>query len=365
MYCPYSYFTKRRKLYKETIPFIFVFLLVIRKITNKLNIGLGSLELQKPSSADTPEAWATYVVNRCTKNNNSFFALATGQTGSGKSYSLLSFAELIHKKLGVDFNPKEQIFFKVVDLIKAIKSGKYRKGTTFILDEAQVEVDSARSYMNPVSRMIKDFFSTNRSLNYVVLISAPYSSYIQKSARVLLHAKIQMSSIDPKRKVSRAKFKHIKSLEDQQGNTKTFENFMRIRVTNIYGIGLTKKQKIIEFPLASEEVINLYEEAKLQFQEERYTEMIADLTTTQHPLIKAKIDPRHYVLAYLNKEKGITQEDLGNTIGVETSCISKRIKKATPFLHTLDSAKKEQFCNDFLKNFPEFSNYAEKLPPAF
>ena len=211
--------------------------------------------------------------------------------------------------------------------------------------------------------MIKDFFSTSRSLNYVVLISAPYTSYIQKSARILLHAKIQMSSIDPKRKVSRAKFKHIKSLEDQQGNTKAFENFMRVRVTNIYGIGLTKKQKIIEFPLASEEVINLYEEAKLQFQEERYTEMVADLTTTQHPLIKAKIDPKNYLLAYLNKEKGITQEDLGNSLGVETSCISKRIKKVIPYLHTLDSAKKEEFCKDFLKNFPVFSNYAEIHPP--
>ena len=76
--------------------------------------------------------WVSYILQRI-RNNKNFLGFLSGPTGSGKSYCCLRIAE----EVDPDFT-LERVVFNGIDLMNLVNSGKLKKGSVIIFEEAGV-----------------------------------------------------------------------------------------------------------------------------------------------------------------------------------------------------------------------------------
>lgn len=98
--------------------------------------------------------------------------LVTGEQRSGKTCLALRFAY----DLDPDFNPDEQLFFKVIDFAKAVMT-KTRK--VLVLDEAGIELDRFR-YADARARCFSHVVQTQAYKQNTLFIVLPHNSDIAK-----------------------------------------------------------------------------------------------------------------------------------------------------------------------------------------
>ena len=207
----------------------------------------------------------SYILQRIQRNKN-FITCITGQTGSGKSYSALKEGELLDTDFTIDnvcFTPKE-----FMNLVNG-KTKKLKRGSCIVFDEVQVSM-SALDFQSLQARLINSCLQTFRYMGFILIMTSPFFSFINKSARKLFHSRIETVSIDPNKKLCTLK---PFLLQTNQESGSTYRKYLRIW-TKETGVVPYKRLKL---GLPSEELRKAYEEKRQRFSNELNESISRDL----------------------------------------------------------------------------------------
>jgi len=125
-------------------------------------------------------------------NHLNFLAVVTGGPGVGKSYSCLEIAYEIDS----DFNPLKQVFFDFRGLMKSINEfndpetelGK-KKYKVIVLEECQTIVNN-KKWQSKTNQLFLYLLSTFRNQQFILLLNAPYTDFLDSASMKLIHAEI-------------------------------------------------------------------------------------------------------------------------------------------------------------------------------
>jgi len=193
-------------------------------------------------TVDTPSHY--YITNNFMVTKN-----------SGKTYSMLSLA----KQLDPDFSEK-YIAFSFRDVMKVVNDEEFKKKKwkVILFDEAQTDINN-RTWQSLTNKLLLYLTSTFRHQNIILLLTSPYSDFVDSATMKLIHAKITMKSIDRKKKVAHAKF----LLQQYSGKMKKFYQHS-LMISGLKGGGVTKLTDWT-IPIPPQELIDPYERSKEEF----------------------------------------------------------------------------------------------------
>lgn len=145
------------------------------------------------------EIYFNKVRNRLLKFNKNWIAIICGETGSAKSYSAMSIAEILTHGT---FSPKKHIVFDSEQLLELINNPEnLKKGDIIIFDEAGVGMN-ARNWHSVQNIVLGSVLQTFRNLNVGLIFTTPNLSFLDNQGRKLIHSYFQTKSIDRVRKLS-------------------------------------------------------------------------------------------------------------------------------------------------------------------
>lgn len=198
-------------------------------------------------------SWIRYIKQRIEKNKN-FLCTITGPTGSGKSWTAMSIAEMLNEDFSV-----ERIIFKGKDLLKQINSKEFdnKKGVVFIWDEAGVDL-SNRDWQSLANKMLNFLLQTFRHRCFILFFTVPYADFLDVATRKLFHADFETVSINRRKKTVKIK---PKLLQYNSNLKKWYRKYLRVIRR---GIGITKIKRW-SVPKPSDEIIEEYEKKKNLF----------------------------------------------------------------------------------------------------
>lgn len=198
-----------------------------------------------------------FILNRWMKNrindNKNVLLVTVGSTGSGKSYVNLRELELWYKEyFNVDKPPYEHICFSLPEAMRLMRDGNLPKGSMIIIEEAGVLMNSL-DFQSKVARFFGYVLQSFRSKNLIVVFNLPNLSFLNKTARLLLHMVLITKEIDKK-----AKKAIVKPLRFQV-NAFTGKVYAKFLLSD------SSKIKEFGFSLPSNELIDYYEDKKDKF----------------------------------------------------------------------------------------------------
>lgn len=253
----------------------------------------GSITRQPREGEIVKPSWIRYVNGRIKKKKN-FIGIFTGPTGSGKTYAAMSMACQLDK----NFGPR-QIVFGLKGLMSLINSGGDLKiGSVILWDEVQVG-GNAKNWQSLTNKLINLLLSTFRHKQFILLMTSPYSDFIDASVRKLIHAEFEVVGIDYKKKKTKVK---PLLLQYNSRIRKTFYKYLRIPGK----IGVAKIQRWnIDCPPSW--LIAEYEKLKTNFTSE-LNKSIADQLMNEefkgHDTRKSLTDKQAHILECLRDSKG-------------------------------------------------------------
>ena len=139
-----------------------------------------------------------YIRQRIRQNKN-FVCLISGQTGSGKSWCALSIAEMLDPNFKM-----EQVIFKGTELLALINSGKLKRGSVIVWDEAGIDL-SNRAWQSATNKLLNFVFQTFRHKGYILFFTTPYGDFIDKQTRRLFHCEMKTIRINFKARKTKIK----------------------------------------------------------------------------------------------------------------------------------------------------------------
>ncbi len=206
-----------------------------------------------------PHSWSRWMVGRVMrKNANNLFSII-GKVGSGKTYAGLSQAEIMSKMSGVPFKI-DFVVFSLTELMTEINK-KPPRGTTFLFDEPQASI-SSKDFQQQANKVFNLLVSTFRHRNYSLIFCCPFESMLDKSTRMLFHARMETLSINPEKKTCRLK---PRFLEYSDFKSEPYRKQLIVSFKNKAGLNKTEKLFYWDVPLPSKELIDAYEIKKLAF----------------------------------------------------------------------------------------------------
>lgn len=218
-------------------------------------------------------SWVRWAVYRVKRRNNSTNIRFTGDTGSGKSWSALSVAEKCAELLGYKLS-KDNIFFSITDIINKVAKDEPKAGTIFFLDEQQVGA-SSKEHNTVRGEAYTAFMSTVRSKRYIFISTLPFADMTIKKVRRLFHLEIETQGIDFTNKTVRTKPRML-------DHSKTRDKVYRKRLLIVFndpvsGLIRTKKLDTWDIGKPSDEIIEIYETMKQDFQRKLYKHLAQKL----------------------------------------------------------------------------------------
>lgn len=203
-------------------------------------------------------SWARWMNGRVMRKNNSNMVSWIGKTGSGKTWSAISTAEILSKMSGVPFKI-DYIVFSLTELMNQINKNPPR-GTTFIFDEPQASINS-KDFQQQANKVFNLLVSTFRHRNYTLFFCCPFESMLDKSTRMLFHARMETLSLNPAKKTCRIKPRYLEYSDFKS------EPYKKMLILFYKENGLNRQEKIFfwDIPKPSDEIIKQYEKKKLEF----------------------------------------------------------------------------------------------------
>jgi hypothetical protein len=273
------------------------------------------------------------------KNNLNFLALASGPTGIGKSWSMLSVAYAIDK----DFEVR-QIAFNFKDVMEILNSDwLYKKKWKIILfDEAQCDIGS-RQWQSLSNKLFNFLISTFRHRNVIFLMTSPYSDFLDLQSRKLLHCIFEIQGHN--RKTQRTQIRP--KLQDYNAKLSKFYEHSLFVLKN----GKYKKMThwFVEKP--PRHLIEPYETAKWDFTNKLNKKIYEDLcrfdkkeeeirkTEGRKPLT----EKQEIVMRFLaNTKESNKFETASKTLGLSLSSLSDRKRLAEKKGYTLEEFKEKE-----------------------
>ena len=255
----------------------------------------------------------SYIISRIRANKN-FICCITGQTGSGKSYAALREGEILDSNFDISnvcFSPEE-----FMDLVNG-KTKQLNRGSVIVFDEVQVTM-SALDFQSLQARLINSCLQTFRYMGFILFMTSPYFSFINKSARKLFHSRWETISIDRQRKVSTLK---PFLLQTNQDTGDTYKKYLRIH-TSGYGLAPITS---IECEMPSEQLLNAYEEKRQKFSRELNEGISRDLDKLKNKnKPKELTEPQKELISYL--KDGFTIKQVAERLNVNIKTLYERIE---------------------------------------
>jgi hypothetical protein len=190
-------------------------------------------------------------IHRRIKNNKNFLCTITGPTGSGKSWTGLSIAEL----LDPDFD-STRVVFKARELMKLINEGNLKPGSVILWDEAGIDL-SNRNWQSVTNKLLNALLQTFRHKNFILFFTVPYHDFIDSSTRKLFHADFQTQKINKNQEVVIIK---PKLLQYNSNLGKWYRKYLKVSQN-----GSIVKVRKWAVPKPSDKLIQDYENRKNQF----------------------------------------------------------------------------------------------------
>jgi hypothetical protein len=235
-------------------------------------------------------SWCRWSVNRVKRRNNSTNIRFTGDTGSGKSWSALAFAEMCAKLLGTKIT-KDNIYFSIRDVISKVAEEEPKAGTIFFVDEQQVGA-SAKDHQSKKNKAYAAFLSTVRSNRYIIITTLPFSDMEDKQLRRLFHVEIETQGINFSDSTVKTRPRY---LEHSRVKDKTYRKRLVVVFSDKEGNRKARKLSFWDISRPSQELVDVYEPMKKAFKQKLYKKLNAELSDLEtakdeKPMNAATID---------------------------------------------------------------------------
>lgn len=216
--------------------------------------------LQKPNDGHVP--WLLRRIwDRVNKKNEHFMGCIVGGEGSGKSWTAIRIANEIDPSFH-----SGRVIFDVIELLKILRSGDHEPGNFYVLDEAGVQMGS-RTWQDRSQILANQALQLIRDHNLGLIFTVPRMSEMDSQAKGRIQAIFELTEKEEGEFVAGKWFFRD---PDRRGNSGTVYEWMPRRYVD------GRMHKIKEFPFRppDEDLIEPYEEAKDEFQDEFYTKTI-------------------------------------------------------------------------------------------
>ncbi len=257
-----------------------------------------------------------WLYNRVMIQNLNALLCFTGNPGSGKSYSAIRLAELVAEKNGVEFSDIH-ICFTPKEFIRLVNSGKLKKGSIIILDEAGVAINS-RKWQSAINLMMNYIVQTFRHRNYVVIMCVPYFDFIDSAIRKMFHMLFEMIRIDFKKCVS---WSRPKIIQINQRNGKSYFKWLRYKFSGLQPMALD----MAGFRLPSKELLIKYEAKKREYTTNLNKGLEQDLNSGENNEPKELTVLQKKILK-LRNDYGLNEEEIGRVIDITQPTVCSHLK---------------------------------------
>ncbi len=133
-----------------------------------------------------------------------WLVVCCGMPGSGKSWSMLSVCQLLDATFDIS-----RVAFSPAQFTK-LASSDLRRGSAILMDDSGLMMGS-RDAMTQASRELSKTLQSIRYKNYFLVLTLPAFSFLDKSARMLSNAYIEITKIDFDKRQTIAKFQRIQT----------------------------------------------------------------------------------------------------------------------------------------------------------
>lgn len=205
-------------------------------------------------------SWARWMVGRTMRRNQNNLVSIVGKTGSGKTWSGLSIAEIMAKMDGVPFNV-DYVVFTLTGLMNLINSDKLKRGSKIVFDEPQVSI-SARDYQSEANKIFNYLLSTFRHRNLTLFFCTPFETLLDKNTRRLFHARFETMNINSNTKTCKLKPRY---LEYTDFKPEPYRKQLLVFSKDKNGNKIVSKVFHWAVPKPSKELIKQYEIKKKDF----------------------------------------------------------------------------------------------------
>lgn len=239
------------------------------------------------------------VKERIFKQNKNALIIVCGETGSGKSYVALRIAEIFNPRFSIRY-----VVFSAEEFMELINSGKLKKGSVIIWDEAGVGIP-AKEWYSISNKMINYVLQVFRKENLIVIFTTPSFTFIDAATRRLFHAYIETRRIDYKRKQAVVVWMKV------QYNPRFGKDYFKHhRATNSEGIEVVKK---LRFNLPSQKLMDEYENKKIYFAKKLYSETEQELKDIREGKEKSRLTVEQMAKQVLEKKQMFIREYKGRS----------------------------------------------------
>ena len=259
--------------------------------------------------------WVRYIKQRIRQNKN-FIGIISGPTGSGKSWSSLSLGEQADPEFNI-----ERVVFSGGELMRLINSGKLKKGSAIVFEEAGIGM-SSKSWQSVTNKLLNFLIQTFRHRNFILIFNTPYMDFVDASTRKLFHAEFSTLSVDIPAGTCRLKPRYI---QYNSRNKKFYFKMLRV-------ITSSGKRPINTWSISkpSPELIKSYEIKKRAFTDRLNAGIQNDLLKLEEEdqvkpedTRNATTGAQHEVLELL--QKGFTVPQMAEELFVTPQNISKHM----------------------------------------
>jgi len=235
--------------------------------------------IYRDPNEDRKNSIIRYINNRIgSQGKKNFLCFVTGQTGSGKSYSAISMAEMYAKMSGIEFNPEYHVISSLKELLRLItepeETRKIRFGSVLVFDEPQVEGNSS-DWQSDVNKALAQLISTFRNQRLVIFFACPYKEMVAKQTRILFHAEFRVEGYDLKTKLTKIKPRFLEwNPKSQQFYYKRL--IVQYKSHDKTAMNVTKLHNW-HVPLASQELLEVYEAKKKKFTDDLNKKLLTQI----------------------------------------------------------------------------------------
>lgn len=261
-------------------------------------------------------SWIRYIKQRIKKNLNMIIVI-TGKTGSGKSWSSLSLGEMLDPDFSI-----ERVIFKAKGLMNLVNRGNLKAGSVIVWEEAGIDL-SSKSWQSTTNKIINFLIQSFRHKNFILILNAPYSDFVDSTTRKLFHAEFQTVSTNLKKKKVTVK---PKLLQYNASLKKWYYHYLKVKIPDIG----TVKIRRFAIPKPSEELIQAYERAKTNYTTNLNLEIEEKLNNLDKKDKKIILKPLEQKVLDCWKRGVLIQREIAEEIGKhhqKVSLIEKQLMK--------------------------------------
>ena len=270
------------------------------------------------------------IKSRLLFKNKNWLAIICGETGSGKSYSALTIANLIGKKTHIVFTP--------IQFLQLLNSGVLNKGDIIVFDEAGVGM-SSREWYSVQNKLLGSVLQTFRNMNIGVIFTTPNLSFIDVQARKLFHHYFETAYLDYDTEEA-----YLKVYEIQVNSRLDKVYFKKPRFENEQGFIYTMSHLVVNKP--KKDLTEHYEIVKSEYTKRLNEDALREILEPKGSKKKKSVDFEQlksdvlkssdkYLKEY-NKRKYVDSDLLKNEfdLTISQTKVLKNLIEADLFKHT-------------------------------